>query len=104
VGEVDAREIAGATWLGACPHVEGVGGITPEAEDVCPACVAAGDPWVHLRTCLSCGAVGCCDSSPNRHATGHHLDTGHPLAASLEPADSWAWCYVDEVLLVAQDA
>jgi len=62
----------------------------------CPECVRLGDTWVHLRQCLSCGHVGCCDSSKNRHATKHHRATGHPLIRSLEPGDEWGWCYVHE--------
>ncbi|HEY6644953.1 UBP-type zinc finger domain-containing protein [Povalibacter sp.] len=62
----------------------------------CEECLKAGSAWVHLRLCLTCGHVGCCDSSPNRHATGHHHETGHPLIASYEPGERWVWCYVDE--------
>jgi uncharacterized UBP type Zn finger protein len=56
-----------------------------------------GSQWVHLRRCAECGAVGCCDSSPNRHATQHHEATGHPIVRSLEPGEDWYWCYEDEV-------
>jgi hypothetical protein len=55
-------------------------------------------PWVHLRLCLTCGHVGCCDSSKPRHATAHHLATGHPVIRSFEPTEDWRWCYVDELL------
>jgi uncharacterized UBP type Zn finger protein len=58
--------------------------------------VALGDRWVHLRMCLVCGLVGCCDSSPNQHASGHARETGHPLVRSVEPGESWRWCYIDE--------
>jgi uncharacterized UBP type Zn finger protein len=58
-----------------------------------------GASWVHLRLCLTCGHVGCCDSSPNRHASNHFRDSGHPIVQSFEPGESWRWCYVDEVWL-----
>ena len=62
-------------------------------------CLATGDPWFHLRICLECGAVLCCDSSPNRHASAHARETGHPLIRSIEPGEEWSWCFVDEVAL-----
>jgi uncharacterized UBP type Zn finger protein len=58
-----------------------------------------GTPWVHLRLCLACGHVGCCDSSPMRHATHHFQDVGHPVIASYEPGERWAWCYIDQIEL-----
>ena len=67
--------------------------------DGCLACVAMNSRWVHLRTCLVCGAVNCCDSSPNRHATKHYHSTGHPIMTSAEPDETWVWCYVDEAEL-----
>jgi len=67
--------------------------------DGCVACLAEGrDDWVHLRLCLTCGFVGCCDSSPRRHATGHFGDTGHPVIRSFEPGERWRWCFVDEAV------
>ncbi len=65
----------------------------------CEECLKMGASWVHLRECLICGHVGCCDSSKNRHATRHYHATGHPLVKSLEPGEQWLWCYVDEVTL-----
>ena len=62
----------------------------------CEECLQTGDRWVHLRLCLICGHVGCCDSSKNKHATKHFHETQHPLVTSLERGESWAWCYVDE--------
>jgi hypothetical protein len=62
----------------------------------CEECLASGDPWVHLRLCLACGHVGCCDDSLNRHATHHHARTGHPVIKSFEPGEYWAWCFDDE--------
>jgi uncharacterized UBP type Zn finger protein len=63
----------------------------------CQECLARGDRWVHLRLCMTCGHVGCCDSSPNRHATQHFHATDHPVIKSFEPGEAWAWCYVDEL-------
>jgi len=64
---------------------------------VCEDCVKTGDTWVHLRLCLTCGHVGCCDSSKNKHATKHYHATNHPIVRSIEPGEDWGWCYVDEV-------
>ena len=64
---------------------------------VCEECVKLGDRWVHLRLCMVCGKVGCCDSSKNKHATKHFRATKHPLMRSIEPGESWVWCYVDQV-------
>jgi uncharacterized UBP type Zn finger protein len=69
----------------------------------CEGCLASGDGWLHLRICLECGRVGCCDDSPNRHATEHAEATGHPLIRSLEPGEDWVWCYVDEVGMLAPE-
>jgi len=69
----------------------------PAAVDGCEDCLREGGKWLHLRICLSCGHVGCCDSSPNRHATAHSHATSHPIIRSLEPGEDWSWCYVDGV-------
>nr|WP_225821812.1 UBP-type zinc finger domain-containing protein [Streptomyces sp. TML10] len=66
---------------------------------VCAECSARGRCWVSLRMCLTCGHVGCCDSSPGAHAHAHYEETGHPVMRSAAPHDEWAWCYVDEVFL-----
>ena len=68
----------------------------------CEDCLRIGGKWLHLRICLTCGHVGCCDSSPNRHATAHQHETSHPLIRSLEPGEEWSWCYVDEVALLIE--
>lgn len=86
-----AREVA-------CTHLWAVRPVRPSAPG-CEDCLRIGDSWVHLRMCLSCGHVGCCDTSPNRHATKHFRATGHPLIRSLEPGEDWIWCYIDEVFL-----
>jgi uncharacterized UBP type Zn finger protein len=67
----------------------------------CKECLENGDEWVHLRLCMTCGHVGCCDESPNHHATRHHHATKHPVIRSFEPGEDWAWCYVDEETLDA---
>ena len=79
-----------------CPHLELVTPVKP-ASNVCDECVALGDGWVHLRACLSCGHVGCCDQSKNRHATRHYNESGHPLIQTIEPGEDWIYCYVDDV-------
>jgi uncharacterized UBP type Zn finger protein len=84
-----------------CPHLSSATSVAP-ATDGCAECLAAGDSWVHLRLCKSCGHVGCCDSSPNRHATRHYRDTGHPIVASFEPGEDWWWCYPDQLVLIPQ--
>jgi len=68
----------------------------PESVDGCEDCLRAGGKWLHLRICLTCGHVGCCDDSPGRHATQHANASGHPIIRSLEPGEEWCWCYVDE--------
>ena len=69
----------------------------PERVDGCEDCLAAGQKWLHLRICLECGHVGCCDQSPHRHANAHANATGHPIIRSLEPDEEWAWCYIDRI-------
>jgi len=63
----------------------------------CEDCLAVGEQWVHLRRCLECGHVGCCDSSKNKHATHHFEKFGHPVIRSFEPGENWSWCYVHEL-------
>lgn len=87
----------------ACAHLEPVvhrrpAPVQPSGHG-CAECLASGSDWVHLRLCLSCGHVGCCDDSPHRHATGHFHATGHPVIKSYEPGEDWAWCYEDETLV-----
>jgi uncharacterized UBP type Zn finger protein len=86
--------------VNGCSHLDRVK-VTqlPEAVDGCEDCLAMGGKWLHLRICLECGHVGCCDDSPNRHATAHNHASGHPIIRSLEPGEIWSWCYVDELLL-----
>ncbi|WP_028811721.1 UBP-type zinc finger domain-containing protein [Streptomyces flavidovirens] len=79
-----------------CPHVAGLPHPEPDPlSDTCPECLAVGSHPVQLRLCLECGHVGCCDSSPFRHASGHAKETGHPVMRSFELGDNWRWCYED---------
>ena len=85
-----------------CDHLEAAGRPAPRSQG-CEECLKAGDGWVHLRLCLECGHVGCCDSSKNKHATKHFHATGHPVVRSLEKYEAWGWCYVDEVFAETLD-
>jgi uncharacterized UBP type Zn finger protein len=81
----------------ACTHLDQIA-ISPPAEvGGCEECMRSGDRWLHLRLCLTCGHVGCCDSSPNRHASAHAREAAHPIIRSAEPEETWCWCYADEV-------
>ena len=82
-----------------CPHGSAIREVTPSSPDRCLECVAAGDRWVHLRVCLTCGHVGCCNDSKNRHAMAHFQATGHPIIQSFEPDESWRYCYIDDAVL-----
>lgn len=82
---------------GRCRHLGAIQVEPPETVAGCEECLKSGDRWVHLRVCLSCGKVGCCNSSPNRHASEHAGAAGHPVVASGEPGQDWCWCFVDEV-------
>jgi uncharacterized UBP type Zn finger protein len=79
----------------SCTHLDQIK-VTTTNKHVCEDCVKTGDTWVHLRLCLTCGHVGCCDSSPMRHAHAHAAHIGHPIVQSFEPGESWRWCYIDE--------
>lgn len=81
-----------------CSHLDQIQPVTPSA-DGCEDCLAIGDTWFHLRMCLVCGHAGCCDSSKNKHASAHHRATGHPLIRSLQPGETWIYCYVDDVTM-----
>ncbi len=81
-----------------CAHAASTGDVTPSASG-CEECLELGDSWVHLRLCMTCGHVGCCDSSKNRHATKHFHATAHPIVRSFQPGENWAWCYEDETML-----
>lgn len=79
-----------------CTHLNQVKEVVPSAGG-CEDCLKIGGRWMHLRLCMECGHVGCCDDSPNRHATKHFNVTRHPIIKSFEPGEEWGWCYVDEV-------
>lgn len=83
----------------SCAHDGLIRAVAPNSADSCPQCVARGDGWVHLRVCLVCGQVGCCDESPNRHARRHFHDTGHPVIQSYEIGEAWRYCFIDDVEL-----
>ena len=83
----------------ACTHLDMIRDVQPRTPEGCEECLARGDTWVHLRLCLTCGHVGCCDSSPNRHATKHFHATLHPIVQSFEPNEDWVYCYADDVFL-----
>jgi hypothetical protein len=85
-----------------CPHASQVRDVVPGSLG-CEECLKIGSVWVHLRLCRSCGHVGCCDSSPNRHATRHFHATRHPIIEGYDPPEGWGWCYVDEVTLDLAD-
>ena len=89
--------------MAGCSHLDTVE-ITelPDPLRGCDECLKIGGEWVHLRMCLACGKVGCCDASPNRHASAHAAEARHPLIRSAEPGEEWWWCYVDEVGLAPE--
>lgn len=82
----------------SCTHLDQIHDVKPHTRG-CEECLKTGQQWVHLRMCLSCGHVGCCDSSIGKHATKHFHHSKHAIARSIEPGESWAWCYIDEALL-----
>ena len=81
-----------------CTHLDQVREVTASA-DGCEDCLKTGGTWVHLRLCMTCGHVGCCDNSKGKHATAHFHTTKHPIIRSFEPGEDWGWCYVDELWL-----
>lgn len=85
--------------MDACRHLSQLRDVPPSSPDACEECRATGSNWVHLRVCLTCGHVGCCDSSPNRHARKHFHRTGHALIGSYEPGETWRYCFADDLML-----
>ena len=79
-----------------CAHIDAIETVKPPQRRECEECVKTGSRWLHLRTCQECGGVRCCDSSPNRHATKHARESGHPVVASAEPGERWLFCYPDD--------
>lgn len=86
-----------------CTHLEQVRDVTPLSPDGCAECLEKGErEWFHLRLCMTCGHVGCCDSSRGKHALAHYEATGHPIVRSFQPGESWGWCFADEELLISE--
>lgn len=83
-----------------CVHLTEIHDVQPSTTKGCEDCLREGTQWVHLRECLVCGHVGCCDNSPMRHATAHYRSTEHAVIRSFEPGEDWAWCYPDELFLL----
>ena len=83
----------------ACTHKNQIKNVKPKTPEGCEECLKSGDGWVALRLCMSCGHVGCCDSSKNRHATKHFKKTGHPIIKAYKPEENWMWCYVDKTYI-----
>jgi len=81
-----------------CTHLDQIRDVVPGTKG-CEECLQMGDRWVHLRLCLTCGHVGCCDASKNRHATKHYTKTAHPIIRAFEPGESWMWCYPDQLFM-----
>jgi hypothetical protein len=89
--------------MATCTHLDQIQVVElPENIEGCEECLAMGATWVHLRMCQTCGHIGCCDSSPNRHATAHVNASGHPIVRSAEPGEDWSWCYIDNVAFVVK--
>lgn len=82
-----------------CTHLDQIRDVAPRTPTGCEECLKTGDWWVHLRLCLFCGHVGCCDSSPNKHATKHFHQSRHPIIRSFQPGEDWGWCYADELMI-----
>ncbi|MBA3713307.1 MAG: UBP-type zinc finger domain-containing protein [Pyrinomonadaceae bacterium] len=100
-GSVDTEKVVKFTLDGnssACSHTSQAREVMPSARG-CEECLAVGDTWVHLRICMTCGHVGCCDSSKNKHASKHYPATNHPIIRSLEPGEDWTWCYADMIYI-----
>jgi len=96
---VVAGEADGSPTSRGCEHLDSVRDVAPSTLEGCEDCLREGTRWVHLRECLHCGHVGCCDNSPRRHATAHWHTTTHPVMRSFEPGERWGWCYPDELML-----
>lgn len=97
MSETAARQ-SGAPPATNCSHIGQINEVTPSGQG-CLECLRIGDTWFHLRICLTCGQVGCCDQSKNRHARRHYEQTGHAIVRSFEPGETWMWCFADGVYL-----
>jgi Zn-finger in ubiquitin-hydrolases and other protein len=86
-----------------CSHLDQISVVhLPEEIEGCEECLRMGSTWVHLRMCMTCGRIGCCDSSPNKHASRHAREVGHPIVRSAQPGEDWSWCFVDEIAFVVE--
>lgn len=83
----------------ACAHLASIKHVEPRTPAGCEECLALGDRWVHLRLCMSCGHVGCCDNSKNKHARKHFSSGGHPIIRSFEPGERWLFCFPDDMVV-----
>ena len=97
---VVAGDQTGQPTSAVCAHLENAGMVDEPDRLECVDCVVEGSSWVHLRQCLGCGQVRCCDQSPRHHATSHFERTAHPLMRSAQPDEEWGWCYPDELFLL----
>ena len=87
----------------ACSHLDNIRVTAlPASIEGCEECLKIGSRWLHLRMCMTCGKIGCCDSSPNRHASRHAREAGHPIVRSAEPGEEWSWCFLDEVAFIVE--
>jgi Zn-finger in ubiquitin-hydrolases and other protein len=88
--------------MATCTHLDQINVDRPDHVEGCEECLAIGGTWVHLRVCRTCGRIGCCDSSPGRHASKHARDVGHPIVTSVEPGEEWSYCFVDEIAFIVR--
>jgi uncharacterized UBP type Zn finger protein len=96
---MEMRPSVAALPVKECTHLDQIRDVEPRTPEGCEECLAMGDDWVHLRLCLSCGHVGCCDDSKNKHATQHYHAIHHPIIRSLEPGEDWIYCYPDDMVM-----
>jgi uncharacterized UBP type Zn finger protein len=87
-----------ATQKKICTHRDQIRDVNGNTTG-CEECMQTGDTWIHLRLCMTCGHVGCCDNSKNKHASKHYQETGHPVIRSFQPGEKWLWCYIDQMYL-----
>ncbi len=85
--------------MDTCIHLRDAKDILPNTPEGCEECLKMGDTWFHLRLCLTCGHVGCCDQSKNKHATKHYKQTKHPVIKSFQPGENWKYCYIDDLMM-----
>jgi uncharacterized UBP type Zn finger protein len=82
-----------------CTHLDQIKNVPPRTPNGCEECLKTGDTWVHLRLCMTCGHVGCCDQSKNKHATKHFHKSNHPIIKSFQPDEDWMYCYIDDLFM-----